>query len=361
MTEVNRRDFLKAAGVGAAGLGVAAAGSYWNSYHEGQSAFSMQGQEHRQGHEYFNREPFRVDKVTPFSWEVIGPDLPNNHSVGGIHRIDMRWYYGERFKSAGHAVSGSSPALGYDLTKGDLDAMPNTWPSNGLAGLSTFYQEYYDLYPMMVDIDKEYKYDWLPQLVERFQASIESRANFNANEGLIAMARSEAQRAVPVSSITAPPEENDWSGVSARRAVLAWAEESYEEFWALAFATAGVKTNAMRIGCDAASGIERNGKFEKIGTINIILLTGSALETPTLASSYITLTEAKNVALQELDIRSAVHPEWQATGTGTDQIISVSGGDDKYTYVGGHTKLGEMMAKAATQAVKQAVRNCRGY
>ncbi|AAW39605.1 MAG: 4Fe-4S double cluster binding domain-containing protein [Dehalococcoides mccartyi] len=220
MTEVNRRDFLKAAGVGAAGLGVAAAGSYWNSYHEGQSAFSMQGQEHRQGHEYFNREPFRVDKVTPFSWEVIGPDLPNNHSVGGIHRIDMRWYYGERFKSAGHAVSGSSPALGYDLTKGDLDAMPNTWPSNGLAGLSTFYQEYYDLYPMMVDIDKEYKYDWLPQLVERFQASIESRANFNANEGLIAMARSEAQRAVPVSSITAPPEENDWSGVSARRAVF---------------------------------------------------------------------------------------------------------------------------------------------
>ncbi|PKH45715.1 (4Fe-4S)-binding protein [Dehalococcoides mccartyi] len=49
---------------------------------------------------------------------------------------------------------------------------------------------------MMVDVDKEYKYDWLPQLVERFKASIDSRASFNANEGLIAMARSEAQRAV---------------------------------------------------------------------------------------------------------------------------------------------------------------------
>jgi adenosylcobinamide amidohydrolase len=142
---------------------------------------------------------------------------------------------------------------------------------------------------------------------------------------------------------------------------IAWAEETYEEFWVLAFATAGVKTNAMRIGCDAASGIERNGKFEKIGTINIILLTGSTLETPTLASSYITLTEAKNVALQELDIRSAVHPELQATGTGTDQIISVSGTGDKYTYVGGHTKLGEMMAKSATRAVRQAIMNCRGY
>ncbi|AQX73784.1 cobalamin biosynthesis protein CbiZ [Dehalococcoides mccartyi] len=142
---------------------------------------------------------------------------------------------------------------------------------------------------------------------------------------------------------------------------IAWAEETYEEFWVLAFVTAGVKTNAMRIGCDEASGIERNGKFEKIGTINVILLTGSSLETPTLASSYITLTEAKNVALQELDIRSAAHPDWQATGTGTDQIITVSGTGDKYTYVGGHTKLGEMMARAITRAVKQAIRNCWGY
>jgi len=132
-------------------------------------------------------------------------------------------------------------------------------------------------------------------------------------------------------------------------------------FWVLTFATAGVKTNAMRIGCDEASGMERNGKFERIGTINVILLTGSSLETPTLASSYITLTEAKNVALQELDIRSAAHPDWQATGTGTDQIITVSGTGDKYTYAGGHTKLGEMMARATTRAVKQAIRNCRGY
>ncbi|MFS2315566.1 adenosylcobinamide amidohydrolase, partial [Dehalococcoides mccartyi] len=52
---------------------------------------------------------------------------------------------------------------------------------------------------------------------------------------------------------------------------IGWAEETYEEFWVLACATAGVKTNGRRIGCDAASGIEGNGKFEKIGTINIIL------------------------------------------------------------------------------------------
>lgn len=141
----------------------------------------------------------------------------------------------------------------------------------------------------------------------------------------------------------------------------AWALEEYEEFWVLALATAGVKTNAMRIGKDKASGIERNGKFEKIGTINNIVLTNALLETPTLASSFITVTEAKNVALQELDIHSAYNPEWLATGTGTDQIVVVSGLEHKYTYVGGHTKLGEMMAKAVTASTIKAIQNSRGF
>ncbi|PPD59140.1 4Fe-4S double cluster binding domain-containing protein [Dehalogenimonas etheniformans] len=215
---ISRRAFIKAAGIGGAGLAVAAAGSTWNSYHEGQSAFSMQGQEHRQGHVYFDRVPFEVDQVPTSSWKVLGQDLPNGQSVNGYHRVDMRWYYGERFKTTGHAVSGSSPAIGYDPSK--VDCLPNTWPSNGVAALDPLYQRYYELYPMMLDVDKEYKYDWLPQLIERFKSSIDSRADFNQNEGLIAMARSEAQRAVPVSSVTTPPEQNDWSGVSERRAVF---------------------------------------------------------------------------------------------------------------------------------------------
>ena len=134
-----------------------------------------------------------------------------------------------------------------------------------------------------------------------------------------------------------------------------WAEESHEELWVLAFVTAGVKTNAMRIGKDRASGVERNGKFSPVGTINTIVLTDASLGQAALAASFITVTEAKIIALEELDIRSSYHPEWPATGTGTDQIVVVSGSGYKCTYVGGHTKLGELMARAVTRATAGAI------
>ncbi len=137
---------------------------------------------------------------------------------------------------------------------------------------------------------------------------------------------------------------------------LVWAEEIYEELWTLAFVTAGVKTNAMRIGKDRASEIERNGQFEKAGTINIILLTNASLNSAALAASFITITEAKVIALQELNIRSSCNPDWQATGTGTDQIVVVSGKGSRCTYVGGHAKIGELMARAVTSATIDAIK-----
>lgn len=141
-----------------------------------------------------------------------------------------------------------------------------------------------------------------------------------------------------------------------------WAEEIYEDLWVLVFTSAGVKTNAMRIGMDKASGIERGGQFERIGTINHFLFTNARLEEAALASTYITITEAKGIALQDLNIRSAYNPQWQATGTGTDQIIVVSGNGEHCTYVGGHTKIGEMMAKAITRSTKKAItKSARGH
>ncbi|MFB0559389.1 MAG: adenosylcobinamide amidohydrolase [Dehalococcoidales bacterium] len=137
---------------------------------------------------------------------------------------------------------------------------------------------------------------------------------------------------------------------------LAWAEETFKELWALAFVTAGIKSNAMRIGKDKASTIERHGVFETIGTINIVLLTSASLDSATLAASFITITEAKNIALQELDIRSSYNPNWQATGTGTDQIIVVSGTGSRCSYVGGHSKMGELMAQTVTSAVTSAIK-----
>ncbi|MBI2850632.1 MAG: adenosylcobinamide amidohydrolase [Chloroflexi bacterium] len=141
---------------------------------------------------------------------------------------------------------------------------------------------------------------------------------------------------------------------------LAWQEETYEELWALAFVTAGVSSNAMRIGMDKASTIERNGAYDKVGTINTILFTGSQLDLTPMAASFITITEAKNIALQEMNVRSSYTPEWLATGTGTDQIVVVSGKGDKCRYVGGHTKLGEMMAQTVTAATISAIKKFRG-
>jgi len=141
---------------------------------------------------------------------------------------------------------------------------------------------------------------------------------------------------------------------------LAWAEEAYQELWVMAFVTAGVKTNAMRIGKDRASDIERDGQFEKIGTINTVLLTNARLNSAALAASFITITEAKVIALQELDVRSSYNPDWQATGTGTDQIVVVSGRGNKCTYVGGHAKIGELMARAVTRATASAIKKRLG-
>ncbi|MFP3975062.1 MAG: adenosylcobinamide amidohydrolase [Dehalococcoidia bacterium] len=90
----------------------------------------------------------------------------------------------------------------------------------------------------------------------------------------------------------------------------------------LVFATADVKTNAMRTGIDAPSGTRRQ---RKPGTINIFLLTTSTLSEAAMARSLITVTEAKTAALQDLHIQSSYDPALQATGTGTDNIVVVSG------------------------------------
>ncbi len=131
--------------------------------------------------------------------------------------------------------------------------------------------------------------------------------------------------------------------------------EEFEEFKVCAFVTAGVKSYAMRVGVDKAESIEREGKFEQIGTINTILLTNASLSEGAMLRSIITMTEAKVIALQDLDIRSSYTPKLQATGTGTDHVIIVSGDGPKVSYSSGHSKIGELMARAVTSATKEAI------
>jgi adenosylcobinamide amidohydrolase len=139
----------------------------------------------------------------------------------------------------------------------------------------------------------------------------------------------------------------------------ALSEKSYKEFKVSCFATAGVKNNALRMGTDEGDWVERKGLYQNtLGTINIILLTNVNLTDGAMARAVITATEAKTAALQDLDIRSTLTPKRQATGTGTDDIIIVSGPKigDPIQCTKGHTKMGELIAVSTKTAVTEAMK-----
>ncbi|MCW8802270.1 MAG: adenosylcobinamide amidohydrolase [Candidatus Bathyarchaeota archaeon] len=144
---------------------------------------------------------------------------------------------------------------------------------------------------------------------------------------------------------------------------LAVSEESYEEFKVCCFASAGTGGNALRMGVDKADWTERNGIYvSPLGTINVIILTNAKLTDAAMARAIITVTEAKTAALQDLKIKSSLTPKMQATGTGTDHVIVVSGTDSKKIIqcTSGHTKMGELIAVTTKKAVTSALKKHDG-
>jgi adenosylcobinamide amidohydrolase len=114
---------------------------------------------------------------------------------------------------------------------------------------------------------------------------------------------------------------------------------------------------------DIAGYVERDGNFvSTAGTINVILLTNAALTDGAMARAVITVTEAKTAALQDLDVRSTYTPRNQATGTGTDNVIVVSGkGLSKaLRLTSGHTKIGELIGFSTKIAVAEALKKHDG-
>lgn len=119
------------------------------------------------------------------------------------------------------------------------------------------------------------------------------------------------------------------------------------EAWALV--TAGVAGNALRTSADA-------GLFYEPGTINVLLLTNMKLSARARTRAIVTATEAKTAALQDLDIRSSYSPRTlQATGTGTDETIVVEGTGRPIDNTGGHCKMGELIARAVYDGVREAI------
>lgn len=122
-----------------------------------------------------------------------------------------------------------------------------------------------------------------------------------------------------------------------------------------ALVTAGVSSNALRTCVD-------EGDYYEPGTINIILLTNMKLSRRAMTRAIITATEAKTAALADLDIRSSFSGALnQATGTGTDNIIVVQGTGVDIDNSGGHTKMGELLAKAVYAGVTEAVFKQNGH
>ncbi len=130
---------------------------------------------------------------------------------------------------------------------------------------------------------------------------------------------------------------------------LAVKQKQFKDMKVYALVTAGVKSNAVRMSVD-------EGRFYEPGTINIMLLSNMKLTPRAMTRAIISATEAKTAALQDFDIRSSCTPIiHQATGTGTDNIIVVEGKGSKINNAGGHTKIGELIAKAVYEAVQEAV------
>ena len=111
--------------------------------------------------------------------------------------------------------------------------------------------------------------------------------------------------------------------------------KSFKSLEVVALTTAGVRTNAVRAG-DPAAYYEENGRF---GTINTIILINAHLEYETLLEAFMTATEAKTVALNDLKIPSQ-YSNGYATGTGTDGLCIFSNleSDNNLTNAGEHSK-----------------------
>ncbi|MDQ3000305.1 MAG: adenosylcobinamide amidohydrolase [Fibrobacterota bacterium] len=158
-----------------------------------------------------------------------------------------------------------------------------------------------------------------------------------------------------------PAEATAMMGTAANMQYASVREESFEEVSVWAVATAGVQGNAGRAG-DPATWHESSGNGKPLhaipGTINIMLLFNWPLLANALAGSVATLTEAKTAALLELAVPSRYSPHL-ATGTGTDQFCVTSpldGARKPKTWTGKHSKLGEILGRAVTDAVKEALR-----
>ena len=122
--------------------------------------------------------------------------------------------------------------------------------------------------------------------------------------------------------------------------------------WIDVLVTSGV-SNARRAG-DKADYQFMNESCQKIGTINVLVLTNAQLSDAGMVECVMMVAEAKAACLQDLKVHSPLGG-LVATGTGTDSTAIACGTGPIVQYCGKHVLFGEILAKATYQAIHESL------
>lgn len=129
--------------------------------------------------------------------------------------------------------------------------------------------------------------------------------------------------------------------------------QQYQDITLSAFVTAGVDVSATA--GEPTVSKQNSLKIAKVGTINIILIIDGDLTESCMVDAVKTVTEAKTVALRELDIRSYFSGDL-ASGTVTDSVVVACTKRGKTVeYAGTATVLGELVGKSVKESLKKAL------
>lgn len=129
--------------------------------------------------------------------------------------------------------------------------------------------------------------------------------------------------------------------------------QQYQDITLSAFVTAGVDVSATA--GEPTVSKQNSLKIAKVGTINIILIIDGDLTESCMVDAVKTVTEAKTVALRELDIRSYFSGDL-ASGTVTDSVVVACTKRGKTVeYAGTATVLGELIGKSVKESLKKTL------
>lgn len=151
------------------------------------------------------------------------------------------------------------------------------------------------------------------------------------------------------------PDKVSGMGTAADMENVAIETLTWENLTVTAIVTGGIEINGGRVG-DPATWFKPMEKPNRAGTINIMLFIDADLPAGTVARALVTCTEAKTAAIQEL-LEGSKYSTGIATGSGTDTTIVVANTDSELYLEGAgkHSKLGELIGKVVTKAVKGAL------